>query len=269
MSQEIGANPGVNLSMSGYGGPGGSRAQGFTGRTTVTVGATDLTDVRLRLRGDATLRGRLIVETDPAKPAPATPPRFTVFLDPANGRADLGQPRASAPAGTNVEFEVAGIQPAEYFMRVQSFPGPWQVKSIQWRDRDLTTSPLDATATDDLAGVVVTVTNLVPTLTGAVRDQRGAAPESGIVVVFPVQPALRSNTGLFPTRFAVASLSSSGTFRFTSLPAGEYFVAAIDASRLGTWRDPEFLTQIERSAARVTLAWGQTTTRDLTLAVTK
>jgi hypothetical protein len=196
-------------------------------------------------------------------------PRFNVFLDPVGGHAGLGQPRMLAPQGNSVEFEITGIPPAEYFLRVQAGGVPWQVKSIQWQDRDHTTTPLDAAATDDLSGVVVTVTNAVASLTGAVRDQRGAVPESGIVVVFPVQPAWRTSTGLWPTRLAAATLSSTGTYRFTSLPAGEYFVAAIDAARLSTWRNPELMTALERSAQRVTLAWGQTTARDLTMTVLK
>lgn len=263
-SQETGASPGVNLTVSSYGGPGGNRVPGLTGRTPVTVGATDASGVVLRLSGGATVRGRLVVETDPAKPAPPAQQRFTVFLDPASGHANLGQPSTAVSPANSADFELPGVQPAEYFVRVQAFPGPWQVKSIQWRDRDLTTSPLDATATDDLSGVVVTVTNLIPTLTGAVRDARGMPSDAAIVVAFPAQPAMRLNTGLWPTRLAAAPISSSGTFRITSLPAGEYFVAAIDAARVATWREPEVLTQLERAATRVTLAWGQTTTRDLT-----
>lgn len=269
MSQETGSAPGVSLSVADYRGASGAKVPGFTGRMPMTVGGADVTGVVLRLRATAVLRGRLLLETDPAKPPPAPMPRFNVFLDPVGGHAGLGQPRMLAPQGNSVEFEITGIPPAEYFLRVQAGGVPWQVKSIQWQDRDHTTTPLDAAATDDLSGVVVTVTNAVASLTGAVRDQRGAVPESGIVVVFPVQPAWRTSTGLWPTRLAAATLSSTGTYRFTSLPAGEYFVAAIDAARLSTWRNPELMTALERSAQRVTLAWGQTTARDLTMTVLK
>ena len=64
-------------------------------------------------------------------------------------------------------------------------------------------------------------------------------------------------------------MQSNGSFQFTTLPAGDYYVAAIEPSRSAIWRDPEFLAGLERSAARVTLAWGQTATRDVTMVVSR
>jgi hypothetical protein len=111
------------------------------------------------------------------------------------------------------------------------------------------------------------MTSAVPVLAGAVRDQNGAVPESCVVIVFPVEPAQRVNTGLWSPYLKAMPLQGTGTFRLASLPAGEYFVAAIARSKAAAWRDPGFLASVERSASRVTLTWGQTVTRDLTLAV--
>jgi hypothetical protein len=187
-------------------------------------------------------------------------------MDPARGQAGLGQPRATIDDTTR-EFEIAGLQPAEYFLRVQADGGPWAIKSIQWRNRDHTTAPLDAAASDDLSGVVVTVTDVVPTLTGSVRDSRGAPVESAVVVAFPAQPALRTNTGLWSPLFASAPVQRNGTYRFNALPAGEYVVAAIEPRLAASWRDPEVLAALERQSARVTLSWGETVGRDLTSVV--
>jgi hypothetical protein len=46
-------------------------------------------------------------------------------------------------------------------------------------------------------------------------------------------------------------------------------VAALDRARAVGWRDTEFLTQLERQATRVTLAWGQTVAQDLTMVVVR
>ncbi len=265
MGQGIADVPGVNFSTKDFRGVYGDKVPNYTARTQVTVGDSDVNGLAIRLRASATLRARLTVESDPAKPASQAPARFSFFMDPAGGQPSLGQPRASAAVGHNQEFEIPGIQPAEYFLRVQGL-GAWLVKSIQWRGRDYTTTPIDAATTEDLSGVLVTITNAIPTLAGTVRAPDGSVPESGLVIVFPVQLALRVNTGLWSPRLASAALQSDGTYRLAAVPAGDYFVAAIDRSRMATWRDPEFLALVERQAVRVTLAWGQTLSRDLTMA---
>jgi hypothetical protein len=259
--------PGVGFSMTDYRGvTGGTVVPNYTARMALTVGAGDVNGVTLRLKPSATLRGRVVVELDPTKPASPTPPRILAFMDPASGQPGLGRPQT--PGYALQEFEISGILPAEYFLRVQGL-GVWAAKSIQWRGRDYTTVPFDAASTDDLSGVVVTITNALPTLTGTVRGQDGAAPEAGVVIIFPAQVALRTNTGLWSPRMSAAPMQSNGTFRLTDMPAGDYILAAIDRSRMATWRDPEFLALVERQGVRVTLNWGQATNQDLTMAVVK
>jgi hypothetical protein len=53
------------------------------------------------------------------------------------------------------------------------------------------------------------------------------------------------------------AIQNNGAFRLTDMPAGDYILAAIDRSRMSTWRDPEFLALVERQGARVTLNWGK------------
>ncbi|HET9266686.1 MAG TPA: hypothetical protein VFO31_00930, partial [Vicinamibacterales bacterium] len=201
-------------------------------------------------------------DVDPAKPLPK-PPMFSVFMDPAGGEPRLGQPRANSAVAADTDFEVTGLMPGEYFLRVQPNSG-FQVKSIQWRGRDYTLTPFDAAANDDLSGVQVVVTNAIPVLSGSARGRDGAVSDAGIVVLFPADPALWAGTGLWSQRLQSAAIQNTGAYRLEA-PAGEYLVAAIPRTHARTWRDPVFLRRIERQASRVTLAWGQTVTRDLTL----
>ena len=60
-------------------------------------------------------------------------------------------------------------------------------------------------------------------------------------------------------------MQGNGSFTFNTLPAGDYFLAAIDRSRLSNWRDPDYLVTLERQATRVSLAWGQTSSQNLTM----
>jgi hypothetical protein len=171
--------------------------------------------------------------------------------------------RGRPPQPPNNEFEIGGVQPGEYWLRVPA--DGYLVKSVSWKGRDFTSAPIDTASADDLTGLVVTMTSAVPTLSGAVRMPDGSTPDNAIVVVFPASPALRVNTGFAPVRLRSTATQSSGTFTFTTLPAGDYFVAALDRSRLQGWRDPDVLAALERQAARVTLAWGQTQSQNLTV----
>jgi hypothetical protein len=62
----------------------------------------------------------------------------------------------------------------------------------------------------------------------------------------------------------MARADNDGTFHLTSLPPGDYFVAALDRLEdAGDWQDPEFLRDISLRAVRVTLAERQSQTSTL------
>jgi len=260
-SNSVDGVPGINLTTSDFR---NGETPNYSGRTSVTVGAANLTGVTLRLRPNIAVRGRFVTEADPSKPAPQTPPRFSASLDPAGGHAKLGYPRGRLPQGAAPdEFEIVGVQAGEYWLRASG--AGWMVKSVTLRGRDFSLMPIDTTASEDLTGFVVTMTNAVPTLTGSVRTQDGSRPDSAIVIVFPATSSLRINTGIAPVRLRSAAVQTDGSFTISLLPAGDYFVAAIDRSRTATWRDPDYLIQVERQATRITLNWGQTVSQSLTM----
>lgn len=258
--------PGLGLRASDYrGGSGGN----YSARVPVTVGSADITGLVVRLRPQATVKGQITFERDPARPDVPLPTRVFVMLDPASGSSALSA-QANAANVALPAFELPGIMPGEYFVRVRSaFPSPtgnvWLLKSATYRGRDVASTSL-AIGGDDVGDVLVTVTNAVASLAGSVRTQSGVAPDSALVVIFPVDPARRSNQGLFPSQMKSTTITPAGTYSFPALPAGDYFVAAIDRSRASTWHDPEYLAQLERSAVRVSLAWGQPRSTDVTFA---
>jgi hypothetical protein len=246
----------------------GGEGANYSGRATVTVDAADVHGVVIRLRANAAMAGRIVAEADPAQPGSPMPANFTVVLDPAGGEAsmDMPRPRANPPAGD--DFTIAGIMPGSYWLRVQKPPG-WLVKSVIWRGRDYAHEPFDAAASDDFSGVVVTVTNVVPELSGSVRGTDDLKPDRTVVIVFPANRSQWQGAGVWPPGMKSAPVSSDGTFRITTVPAGDYFVAAIDRAHYSAWRDPDFLAGVERSGARVTLSWGVKTTQDVKVAAVR
>jgi hypothetical protein len=186
-----------------------------------------------------------------------------VLLDPAGGNPSLGMPSSGyQPDVPYDQFEIVGLLPGEYWLRVPS-PG-WLVKSVQWKGKDYTTAPFDAAATADLNGVVVTVTNAVPTLTGVVHDRDGLPSTTATVLVFPADRAQWTNFGLLPARIKKIAVDNTGNFNLNTLPAGDYCVIAVSAVPV-VWQDPEFFARAESLATRVTLSWGAQKNADLTV----
>ena len=59
--------------------------------------------------------------------------------------------------------------------------------------------------------------------------------------------------------------SSTGTYRFQSLPAGDYHLAAVSPDQADMANDPDMLAKLAPLATRVTLAWGDVKTQNLSL----
>ena len=257
-SDSIALLPGVSYSRTSF-----RTSSTYSARTAVTVAGTDVTGVSLRLQAHASLTGRIVVEADPAKPQITPPARFLLRVDPATGEAHLGLPDRQFNEQTQT-FSISDIAPGRYFIRSYGYPG-WIVKSVTIRGRDVTFTPFEAASGDALSDVVVTFTNHVPQLSGAVRDGDGIKADSAIVVLFPAERAQWTHGGLWPQRLKTVPLSNAGTYSVTTAPAGDYLVAAIEAAHINTWMDPSFLARLERSATRVTLTWGGKTSQDLTV----
>ena len=259
----------------------GGAGANYFGRSTLTVGNTDVRDYTLQLRPTVTLRGQIVTEIVPTpRVLLPSPLQFSIRLDPAGGDAAFGAPRPrvtvtvaglgdvtlSPIRGGN--FSISDVMPGKYWFRVMNSE-IWLVKSIAWKGRDYENQPLDVSSGENVNDVVITVTNAMQVLSGSVRGTPDLPADQSIVVAFPTEPGLWRDTGLWPARLKIAPISSGGTYRFSDLPAGTYFVAAIDRRQRTTWQDPAVLAQIARSAPRVTLPWSESVTQDLTTVVVR
>jgi hypothetical protein len=227
-------------------------------RTPLAV-SSDLDNVAVALRPMSAVSGSVCFDADPSKKT-TKPPFYIVSLDPAAGSPGLGLPRTAVQPDAGDEFYIAGVAPAPYFLRVA--PTGWMVKSISWSGRDYTFSPFDALSTPTIAGVSVVLTNATPSLTGIVTAADGAPRPGAVVLVFPADRSRWFNYGLKPPQFTTLVAGTNGAYATSALPAGDYFVVSV-AGPPDEWMRPEFLDIAARSASRVTLSWGQSSTADL------
>ena len=233
----------------------------YWGRASVVVNGHDETDVVVTMRPAGTMSGRIVTDIDPGRPTPTLAPVRLLHLEPAMGNPALGYLRPEL-----ADFTIQGLLAGSYVLRSSL---DWVVKSITWKGRDYTDSAFDAAETQDFSGVEVVVTNNAPLVTGSVRDNQGAPAEGATVVFFPVDHERWTNYGFSPPRMTSAHVSNAGAYRVTTLPAGDYYAIALADSQPGAWQDPAFLAGIEGSARRVTLAWGESKTVDLTVGQVK
>jgi Carboxypeptidase regulatory-like domain len=235
------------------------------GRLPVGVGGADLTGLDLVLQPAPAVRGRVVFD-DPAQPDPGQ--RFEIGLEPADGNPSLGAPSAEIANDASHAFTVNGLLGGRYLVRLmppfQIFGG-WLLESVTVNGTDVTDSGLDGSLGQDFDNVVVTVTKAGADLSGFVLDAHGQ-PATGAVILFPVNPRLRVDYGLSPDRLHSTGADSTGAYRFTGLPGGDYEVVAVPPAQADGWRDPAFLAAAAAQAARVTLRTGVKTSQDLHVA---
>jgi hypothetical protein len=237
----------------------------YWGRTAVVVEGRDLEDVIVTMRRGASLRGRIVWETA-AKVREETE-FVSVLGEPTSG--NLAFALSTGGFGrrqTGSTFTIEGMLPTSYSLRLM-MGGNWTVKSITWNGRDHTYVPFDASSGADFDGVVVTLTDKIAGIRGTARDAQGNVANGAIVIAFPVERELWTSAGLSPPRMREVAAGSAGTYRLANLPAGDYYVMAIDPAGADTdanaWRDQAFLDSAHQLAERVALQWGETKTLDL------
>jgi hypothetical protein len=265
-----------SLMISAMGGPEGAgtdyreldrqASSAWWGRARVEVGDRDVTDVVVVMQRGVTISGHGVWDGAPGGGAfLQQSPGLAIRLQAESADGDIslaGPSQFRARPDDNAAFIFEGLLPGQFFVRATLSP---QVKSINWNGRDMTHRPFDTSEGRDITGVVVTLTDRTATLTGAVRNDRGLPAADAIVIAFPVEREQWANYGFNPPRLRAARTSTNGTFRQASLPAGEYFVAAIGVEQGADWRTAGFLEAASALATRVTLDWGEAKSVDVTL----
>jgi len=219
----------------------------------VTVGGADVTDLTVATLPGSTISGRVLFEGgDP-------PPARAMEIVPAPADPDQ-TPFFGAPSGADIHedwtFELTDvIGPAR--LRVSRVPSGWALARVIVNGLDATDAVMPfGTSDQSVRDVQIVLTNQLTRLSGNVTDARRA------VIAF-TEDRDRWYQG---SRFlAAVKTTPAGLFSITGVPAGSYFVIAVD--RLPDddgWQEAAFLAPLASRATRVTLADGQARTLTLT-----
>ena len=124
--------------------------------------------------------------------------------------------------------------------------------------------PFEIRAGEDLSSMALTVSESLAAVSGVVYDSAGRPSSDLSLLMFSAD---RSQWYQNSRRLrAPVRAASDGRFSFTGLPAGDYFLAAVNDFEPNAWFSAEFLEQILPAAIRVTLAEGERKVHDVKIA---
>jgi len=227
---------------------------------TLTVGDRDVADVVVPMSAGVRISGRIAFEGG----SPGVPvQRIEPYLESSDRWLTSGLPPVAVAAdGSFTSYEVP---PGQYRFTVPT-PSGWLVKSATSGGRDLAELPFDLK--ENLADVVVTVTNRGARIVGTVRDAVSAPDAGAGIVLFPIDPRQWVDYSAYARGIKDTRAGRDGTYAIADLPAGEYFVVAVPQADID-WTQHDFFEMLSRIATRITLTEAEERVVDLRTARVK
>jgi protocatechuate 3,4-dioxygenase beta subunit len=228
----------------------------------VTVTEANLSGLTVSLRPGFRVTGRVEFEGTRDRPTPEQIQRMAVTLLPIDSRlSGIVTPGRISSDG---QFRTLGFPPGKYL--VNFAPGAagvdWTLKAATFGGRDISDEPLEI-AGSDIDGVVLVLTDRPSQLSGTVRNAQGQGDAQADVVIFPADHQLWKQYGVTPRRARSIRAARTGAYSTQGLPAGDYYVVAVESTSTRDWQDPKFLEAAARVATRVTIVEGDKKALDL------
>jgi len=134
--------------------------------------------------------------------------------------------------------------------------------AVRLNGTDVTDNGIDVRPTEPVTGVEVVLTTKTTELTGAVKAGNDPAKDY-TVVIFSDDP--QKWTVPMTRHIVSARPNQEGRFQVKHLPAGSYYVVALEYIAQGDWFDPDMLERLKARATRITLDEGEVENINLSL----
>jgi hypothetical protein len=228
----------------------------------VSVGPNDHEDVPVPMRNGLRVSGRVEFSGSSTPPSADQFPAIGLTIDPADGRSEGPGTAVRGRVESNGQFTTMGVPPGRYLLRVTA-PSGWALRGAMVNGQDAADVPIEL-RDGDAAGVVITFTDRRSDLSGSVMSPAGQPDAGAAVIVFPVDREAWTGGSSAPRRLKNVRSARDGSYAVSSLPAGDYFVAAVSDAVTADWQSAEFLAALSRLATRVMIGEGETRSLALT-----
>ena len=225
----------------------------------LTVGESDLSNLTVILSPAAVVTGTVSFQSTQGQSVP-DPGQIRVAA-PLVDTFDVG-PNQLARVQRNGTFTLGGVQAGTHLFRAQGAPRGWMLKSVLVSGRDVIDTPIELRSGQKLADVQLIFIDRLTEVSGSIADDRGAPVTEFTLLAFPVDEDLwRAQSRHIMT----ARPDQNGRYQMRGLPAGDYFLVAVDPSEQGEWFEPAYLSAHVNGATRFSLAEGDVKTQDFRL----
>jgi hypothetical protein len=172
--------------------------------------------------------------------------------------------RGSGDELTNT-LRIDGVMPGLYELEASDghATSSWWLEAVTVGGRDVTGLPL-AVGAAGVDSVVLTLTEHPSAIRGTVNTSTNQPVADATVVLFPVNDKLWQYARVGALRFQT-SRALRGVYEFENVPAGDYYVAALDELTMDAWPEAKFLEKTTALAKRVTVKSGSAQTIWLTM----
>ena len=229
------------------------------GQARVTVAGEDVDGVMLVMSRGAVARG--VVTSDEGTALPIRGDQIRIFAQQTDPNPDFSMGGMPPTVNDDHSFEATGLFGQRLIRASLNEPGTWFLKSVTWRDQDVTDTPIDFVPGQVIDGIQIVFTRKVTEITGGVKDDRGQPALGTQVVIFPGD----SGRWTFGSRYMrMASVDQQGRFSVKNMPPyDDYRIVAVQDLEPGRNTDPEFLETVRDLASRVSLIEGGSAAQDL------
>jgi protocatechuate 3,4-dioxygenase beta subunit len=237
------------------GGPGGGGAgAGQTGRTTVDVGAGDVTNVIVTMVDPVPVTGTVKVEGQQTQGTES--PAMNLSLTPAEYIQGMPGNGANARVSQGA-FKIAAVRPDNYYVSFGGLPEGSYVKSVRMNSQEVIESGIDLTSAQGAVMLEVTLSTKGGSVEGTVVDDGKAAPGSYLMLladpIRPGQPYLNKSS----------TSDQDGKFSIKGLAPGDYKLYAFEESQPEIAQDLALIKPFESKAVKVKLSESSTERAEL------
>jgi Carboxypeptidase regulatory-like domain len=219
----------------------------------VTVAGTDISDISVTVAEGATVIGTVSFAAGRTAPPDTGQVRISsVAIDP-------GLTNSQARIEEDNSFKIVAIPAGAHLFRPNGQLRGWSLKSVVMDGRDITDTPIEVRSGQEITRVAVTFTDAVNEINGRITSDQGSPLTEYTVLAFSTDSTFWRPLS---RHIATGRPDQTGNFRIRGLPAGGYYLVAVDPAQQGEWYNPSYLEDHRFGAAQVTLGEGETRTQD-------